>query len=242
MGATAPYFQRWITRIDPDCGRTRVATASLCEPNQVDGNLLSVFQNRRGRACKRGCFLPRHFVALSPTTQGIRAARSAPDSRRGCPEGRVKRRIRPGDVRHPCGVFGMVTMRRVGQGIHDLLMDWESPESSSGPGRRTVVVRWPPTTDPAIIMAVTAVRTLAGEQVVFMVLLVIERCSTLASPTTRRGEPSPWCLPHIRALSTPQKFVSAATGCLNCSNHGPQGNCHAYLMRRSQSDFWTGYR
>ena len=66
-------------------------------------------------------------------------------------EGGVKRRIGTGDVGDPCCVFGVVRMRRVGQGVHDLLVAGESAgvfqRPAAGaidqPGRRTVVVPGP---------------------------------------------------------------------------------------------------
>lgn len=66
-------------------------------------------------------------------------------------EGRVKRRIGAGYVGHPCGVFGVVRMRRVGQRVHDLFVPGKAsgvfqraaPGAVNQPGRRTVVVRGP---------------------------------------------------------------------------------------------------
>jgi hypothetical protein len=111
---------------------------------------LSAFEKRRGSACKRAVSCHRSWRSL-PQLKESELVSQRPVHCGDVQEGRVKRLVRPGNVGNPCGLFGVIRMRRVGQGIHNLLVAGKSSgvfqRAASGPvdqpGRRTVFVRGP---------------------------------------------------------------------------------------------------
>ena len=88
------------------------------------------------------------LVAILTGIRGIRTALPVPGFRRECPG-------RPGQKTHRCRLCGPPGLRRVCQGIHDLLIAGEAcgvfqrAASGAAPqsGRKTVVVRGPAVND-----------------------------------------------------------------------------------------------